>query len=32
LLAQIGINRIDEVHTFEEIGWFDPEIEPKIAI
>jgi hypothetical protein len=28
----VGINKKDTVNTFEEIGWFDPDIEPQKAM
>lgn len=29
-MAQIGLNRTDKITSFEEIGWFDPDVEPKV--
>jgi hypothetical protein len=29
IMMKIGINKLDTVNTFEEIGWFDPDIEPR---
>ena len=26
-IAQLGINMTDTINSFEEIGWFDPEID-----
>lgn len=28
---EIGINKSDLINSFEDIGWFDPEIDPKQA-
>lgn len=30
MMAQIGINRADKITSLEEIGWFDPDVEPKV--
>lgn len=27
-LMNVGMNKKDTVNSFEEIGWFDPDIEP----
>lgn len=31
MMATIGQNRKDEITTFEELGWFDPDMELKEA-
>jgi hypothetical protein len=31
MFAQMNINKTDLVSSFEEIGWFDPELDPKAA-
>ena len=31
IMAQVGINRRDEIQSFEEMGWFDPDLDPKKA-
>lgn len=28
-ICQLGINKDDDVNSFEEIGWFDPDVEMK---
>ena len=31
MFAQMNINKTDLVGSFEEIGWFDPNLDPKAA-
>jgi hypothetical protein len=31
MFAQLGLNKKDKVLSAEEIGWWDPEVDTKIA-
>lgn len=31
IMAQISIHRGDQIESFEEMGWFDPDLDPKKA-
>ena len=31
IICQIGLNKTDLVHSFEEIGWFNPDVDPQQA-
>lgn len=31
LKGQVDMNRTDRIETFEELGWIDPELDPKLG-